>query len=80
MSMGAHPWSRVAQRFANDLMALLLWRFDESDAPSLASEPAPLQGVMKERALLMHDEFGTHTRLWRMPRSTPMTPSRRLWG
>lgn len=63
MSMGAHPSSRVAQRFANELMAPLLQRFDESDAPSLASEPAPLQGVMKERALFMHDEFGTHTRL-----------------
>lgn len=63
MSMGAHPSSRVAQRFANELMAELLRRFDEADAPFVAQENAELRTVLKARAGLPYDNFGTQSRL-----------------
>ena len=63
MSMGAHPSTRIAQRFANEFMAELLRRFDEVDAPFLAAESQELQDVMAARSTLQHDQFGTQARL-----------------
>eukprot|EP00966_Prymnesium_polylepis_P027153 628095-Prymnesium_polylepis.1 len=61
--MGAHPSSRVAQRFANEMIAILLERFDAADAPFLANENEAVQAAMAQRRKLQYTEFGTQARL-----------------
>ena len=63
MSMGAHPSSRIAQRFANELMAKWLEVFDAGEANHPDHEQPALAAAMQRRAALPHDHYGTHARL-----------------
>eukprot|EP00966_Prymnesium_polylepis_P034420 799829-Prymnesium_polylepis.1 len=63
MSMGAHLSSRNAQRFANEMIAILLARFDEADVAHLENESEAVRAAIARRRSMAHSEMATMARL-----------------